>query len=373
MFRYRYSLIAAALAVLFAFWASGERGALADDTSYDPEELRFFELLDGYRQENGLPPLVLSDTLAIASERHSEDMGKYGFFAHDTAESSYFPAGSGPWDRMKLSGYDYPNSYRAENIAAGHETAEEVFEAWRASPGHNANMLDGDQRVIGIARVEVPGSEYGCWYWTTDFGFEVDPTAHAPGEPPPPERSDQGGEPDGEANPEEPADAPEVGGEEVPDRDGVENGSMKDGSVWKQASKEDEDLIEDGVARLGGYDSARDRLSQKVRATEGQKLVFRVRVTTAERIHPADRFFVVVRDEAGGELLAAGESPTDAAAARTGESAWIWTTADLSPFAGRTVDVGFLAKTDGKRPTTFFVDDVALKKTSATSRSPSKP
>jgi hypothetical protein len=96
-------------------------------------------------------------------------------------------------------------------------------------------------------------------------------------------------------------------------------------------------------------------------------------VTTAERIHPADRFFVVVRDEAGGELLAAGESTTDAAAARTGESAWIWSTADLSPFAGRTVDVGFLAKTDGKRPTTFFVDDVALKKTSATSRSPSKP
>ena len=185
MFRYRYSLIAAALAVLFAFWASGERGALADETSYDPEELRFFELLDGYRQENGLPPLVLSDALAIASERHSEDMGKYGFFAHDTAESSYFPAGSGPWDRMKLSGYDYPNSYRAENIAAGHETAEEVFEAWRASPGHNANMLDGDQRVIGIACVEVPGSEYG-WYWTTDFGSEIDPTAHAPSEPPPP-------------------------------------------------------------------------------------------------------------------------------------------------------------------------------------------
>jgi hypothetical protein len=84
-------------------------------------------------------------------------------------------------------------------------------------------------------------------------------------------------------------------------------------------------------------------------------------VTTAERIHPADRFFVVVRDEAGEELLAAGESLTDAAAGRTGESAWIWTTADLSPFAGRTVDVGFLAKTDGQRPTTFFVDDAALK------------
>ena len=361
MSHHRYTLIAATLAVLFAFLALGEGGVLADDASYDPEEIRFLGLINGYRQENGLPPLVLSDALAVASERHSEDMGKYGFFAHDTAESSYFPAGASPWDRMKLSGYDRPGSSRAENLAAGYETAEENFEAWRASLGHDDNMLDGDQRVIGIARVEVPGSEHG-WYWTTDFGSEIDPTAHAPGEPPSPERPDQSVEPAGEeGNPEEPADAPEEGGEEEPDGDGVENGSMKDGSVWKQApSKEDKDLIEDGVARLGGDDSARDELSQKVRAAEGQKLVFRVRVTTAETTHPADRLLVVVRDEAGGELLAAGESMTDAAAGRTGESDWIWTTADLSPFAGRTVYVGFLAKTDGQRPTTFFVDGAAL-------------
>ena len=35
MFRYRYSLMAAALAVLFALLASGEGGALADGTYYD--------------------------------------------------------------------------------------------------------------------------------------------------------------------------------------------------------------------------------------------------------------------------------------------------------------------------------------------------
>ena len=136
---------------------------------------------------------------------------------------------------------------------------------------------------------------------------------------------------------------------------------MKDGSVWKQASKEDKDLIEDGVARLGGYDSAEDELSQRVRVEEGQKLVFRVRATTTERIHPADRFFVVVRDGAG-ELLAAGESLTDAAAGSTGESAWSWTTVDLSPFVGCIVSVGFLARTDGQSPTTFSMDDAALTK-----------
>ncbi len=33
---------------------------------------------------------------------------------------------------------------------------------------------------------------------------------------------------------------------------------------------------------------------------------------------------------------------------------------DLSPFAGRTAYVGFLAKTDGQRPTTFPVDDALI-------------
>jgi len=55
---------------------------------------------------------------------------------------------------MKLSGYEYPNSFKAENLAAGYETAEQNFnKPWRASPGHDHNMLDGGQKVIGIARV----------------------------------------------------------------------------------------------------------------------------------------------------------------------------------------------------------------------------
>ena len=84
---------------------------------------------------------------------------------------------------MALSGYDYPDSYRAENLAAGYETAAEAFEAWRTSPDHDVNMLDAKQKVIGIARIHDPDSYYG-WYWTTDFGSELASTSHAPGESP---------------------------------------------------------------------------------------------------------------------------------------------------------------------------------------------
>jgi uncharacterized protein YkwD len=108
-------------------------------------------------------------------------MGRYDFFDHNTKKSSYFPTGSSPWNRMARSGYHY-NVYMAENLAAGNETAEKNFDAWRDSPGHDRNMLDKNQKVIGIARVNVPGSENG-WYWTTDFGSEKYPTSHVPGDP----------------------------------------------------------------------------------------------------------------------------------------------------------------------------------------------
>lgn len=359
MLHNRYFLIIAVLAVVLAGLAINQRSALASATSYDPEELRFLSSINDYRQEHDLAPLLLSDALTLASERHSEDMGRYGFFSHYTAKSSYFPASASPLDRMACSGYDHSNSARSENIAVGYETAEESFEAWRASPGHNAAMLGDEMRVIGIARVYAPDSEYG-WYWTTDFGSEVDPTSHAAGEEPPADRADETEELVVRGETEDSAEPPGKG--EKRDRDGIENGAMRDNSVWEQGtSKEGNGLIAKGVARLGGHDSVRDELSQNIRVKKGQEMVFRVRMTNQQRMREADRLLVVVRDDSG-KLLASGESLTSADAGRTDKSAWISMTVDLSSFAGRDVNVGFLARTGGEHPTTFLVDDVALKK-----------
>lgn len=151
--------------------APGEAGA----QSYEAEELNFLELINQYRQQNGLEPLLLSDPLSVASERHSEDMGTYGFFSHTTQQSSYYPTGADHVDRAAQEGYDY-NTYTAENLAYGQATAREVFEAWRTSAGHNANML-GDYKVIGIGQVWVNGTPY----WTTVFGAYVDPSATSGG------------------------------------------------------------------------------------------------------------------------------------------------------------------------------------------------
>ena len=131
------------------------------------EEQRLLELINGYRQENGVGPLVLSGLLSTSATRHSEDMATHDFFSHSTKESSYYPGGSSPADRAAREGYP-TNVYTAENIAKGQLTAEEVFQDWRGSPEHDAAMLGEHYAAAGIGHVDS--------YWTADFGSVADTT-----------------------------------------------------------------------------------------------------------------------------------------------------------------------------------------------------
>jgi len=320
--------LVALLAAVAAFPAAP--GAAA--STYDGEELEVLRLINEYRQQNGLEPLLLSDTLAVAAERHSEDMARYGFFAHDTYASSYYPAGSEPWDRMAAEGYDY-NTYRGENIAVGYDTAAEAFEAWRDSPSHNAAMLDGRYRVVGIGRVYDPGSAYG-WYWTTDFGAVVDPSAHEPGE-----------EPGRRAGPR--------------DRAGIEDGGMERQDVWRQRAKDGARLIlRAGYARLGEYGNGRDELSQRLRYGRGERLVFRLRVIPRGGLPDGDRLAVLLTDGEGRVLARlARYAPSDLPADR-----WVRRSLRLPEgLAGRNLRLSFRAVTDGERLTAFHLDGVRLR------------
>ena len=147
--------------------------ALAAD--YSSEELAFLKLINQYRQSEGMSTLLLSDALSDACERHGSDMARYAFFDHGSIRSDFFPLGARSWDRMRLSGYDYYTNM-GENIAGGQSTAQAVFSAWKASPGHDANMVNPTYQVMGIGLVT--GGPYG-YYWTADFGGYVDSTAHA--------------------------------------------------------------------------------------------------------------------------------------------------------------------------------------------------
>lgn len=163
--------------LLGSVFAGGARAA----ASYSAQETAFINSLNQYRAANGLQPLLLSDMLSEAGDRHDHDMAKYKFFSHNSVQSDWFARNATPWDRMAASGYTY-NTNKGENIAAGQSTAALVFSAWKASAGHRANMLNSTYKVIGVSFYQLAGSPF-TYYWTTDFGGYVDPTAHAVGAP----------------------------------------------------------------------------------------------------------------------------------------------------------------------------------------------
>ena len=128
----------------------------------DSEESAFLTQINAYRAQNGRGALTANSQLNAAADAHSSDMANNNYFSHTSL------SGTEPDDRAAAAGYPVPNTV-GENISAGRESADENFQAWKASVEHNKNMLDATYTEIGIGRAFKAGSQYG-WYWTNVFG-----------------------------------------------------------------------------------------------------------------------------------------------------------------------------------------------------------
>lgn len=122
-------------------------------------------LINGYRSENGLGPLVTSPALTQAAQWMSEDMAGNGYLSHTDS------LGRGNLGRLAAFGYDCTayNTWCGENLAAGTTTARETLDAWRNSAGHNDLLLNADFAALGIGCAYNGGSTYG-WYWVIELG-----------------------------------------------------------------------------------------------------------------------------------------------------------------------------------------------------------
>jgi uncharacterized protein YkwD len=132
-------------------------------TGYNPdtEELAFLTLINDHRRANNRAPLALQDQLGIAAELHSQDQAGRDRGGHDGSD------GSNAGQRITRAGYDW--SAWGENVfwSKPDGAAQAAFNWWKASSGHNANMLSPTFTEIGIGRAR---SSSGWWYWTTTFG-----------------------------------------------------------------------------------------------------------------------------------------------------------------------------------------------------------
>jgi len=139
--------------------------------SLDAEEAAFCRTINTYRAQNGLGALRVSTSLTNAAKWDTTDMAQKNYFSHTDS------LGRDPFKRMAAFGYGY-STYKGENIAAGNATAAATFAQWKASAGHNQNMLTSAYKVIGISRSYSATSTYK-WYWNTDFGGTTDTSSVA--------------------------------------------------------------------------------------------------------------------------------------------------------------------------------------------------
>ncbi|MEO6397635.1 MAG: CAP domain-containing protein [Tepidiformaceae bacterium] len=165
-------------AVIDTHPASALTNCSVNDLSIDGEETAFLGLINQYRAQNGLGALTLSSNLNRAASWMVVDLANNNYFSHTDS------LGRAPSTRSVDCGY--PNG-AGENLAAGtvRDTAQEAFDAWKASSGHNANMLTSYYQQIGIARFYSGSSTYG-WYWATEFGTVDDGTSGSVGSGTPP-------------------------------------------------------------------------------------------------------------------------------------------------------------------------------------------
>lgn len=164
MFKIKSALAFTLLALAVMPVASSS--AAVGDPVLDPEEQAFCTQINQYRADYGLAPLRVSVTLSNASNWMSSDLATLNYFSHTDSLGRTFST------RLKSFGYTFM-TVRGENLAAGNETAARTFNQWKASSGHNANMLSSSYKVIGISRAYSATSTYK-WYWTTNFGGYAD-------------------------------------------------------------------------------------------------------------------------------------------------------------------------------------------------------
>jgi uncharacterized protein YkwD len=126
--------------------AMDQARALADDVNAE-------------RVKRGLPSLVRDATLDRFAAAKATEMAARGYFGHTDPDGITFQ------DRLRA--WHWPNTYAAENIAFDRDEPH-AHTAFMNSPGHASNVLDRNERRIGVAVVTV--GEHETFYVETFLG-----------------------------------------------------------------------------------------------------------------------------------------------------------------------------------------------------------
>lgn len=127
------------------------------------------ELTNEERDDDSLGELRRNSVLDEAARLKAEDMAAKGYFAH------YSPEGTSPWYWFDEAGYAFIHA--GENLAVHFTDSDEVVEAWMDSPGHRANIMNGNYTEIGVGTAEGEYNGYPTVFVVQLFGTPADPAS----------------------------------------------------------------------------------------------------------------------------------------------------------------------------------------------------
>jgi len=108
------------------------------------DPIKIVEWTNFYRRQENLAPLAINEILTQAAQTKTEDMFANQYFEHIS------PSGQTPSQLVLNAGYNYKTT--GENLALGDfKDEKDLVDAWYASPGHRANILNKDYTEIGVA------------------------------------------------------------------------------------------------------------------------------------------------------------------------------------------------------------------------------
>lgn len=118
----------------------------------DPADMQ--ARLSTYRRAHNLSPVTIDPALMALAQSQANTMARADHLSHDLAGSL----------SHRLDASHHPNGYAVENVSAGYANADAALTGWQRSPGHNANLLDGKMRRMGIAAANAPDTRFKT-YW----------------------------------------------------------------------------------------------------------------------------------------------------------------------------------------------------------------
>ncbi len=117
-------------------------------------EWEILDLINVYRVNKGLQKLIPLETILIPAQEHTMYMIENAAMSHDNFH-----------ERAAFLFANEAAEYVSENVAVGFTKAENLVNAWIASPTHRAN-IEGN---VNYFHVYANSDENGVWYFTNLF------------------------------------------------------------------------------------------------------------------------------------------------------------------------------------------------------------